>query len=279
MLVARHGRGEIHHCEWRELLELVKDRGGCDAVIFDGPYSAATHKGHNIAAKTGKRARRAINYACWSPGDAASFVNEWHSWCRMWMVSLTDDTLAPHYRAAMALNGRKTFAPLPCVELNNTVRQRGDGPANWASWGVVGRPRSKQAAAWGALPGAYVVQSQRGKLAVGGKSLELMRAIVRDYTRPGDLVVDPTCGEGGTTLVAALLEGRIALGCDVRREAAESAARELERAADAVRPVPAIPDKLGTLPLFGGIEQTGPRLVGPDGVPLERASSSSREVR
>jgi site-specific DNA-methyltransferase (adenine-specific) len=34
-----------------------------------------------------------------------------------------------------------------------------------------------------------------------------MRAIVRDYSRPGDLIVDPFCGSG-TTAIAAASESR-----------------------------------------------------------------------
>jgi site-specific DNA-methyltransferase (adenine-specific) len=34
-----------------------------------------------------------------------------------------------------------------------------------------------------------------------------MRALVRDYSRPGDLIVDPFCGSG-TTALAAASEGR-----------------------------------------------------------------------
>jgi site-specific DNA-methyltransferase (adenine-specific) len=40
-----------------------------------------------------------------------------------------------------------------------------------------------------------------------------MRAIVSDYSRPGDLVLDP-CAGGGTTLVAAVELGRRAIGCE-----------------------------------------------------------------
>lgn len=42
---------------------------------------------------------------------------------------------------------------------------------------------------------------------VGGKPLGLMQAIVRDYSRPGDLVVDPFAGSG-TTALACAIEGR-----------------------------------------------------------------------
>jgi tRNA G10 N-methylase Trm11 len=41
-----------------------------------------------------------------------------------------------------------------------------------------------------------------------------MRALVRDYSRPGDLVCDPCCG-AGTTLRAAIEEGRRAIGGDI----------------------------------------------------------------
>lgn len=292
MLVARavgvKWGGEIHHLEWRELLELVKDRGGCDTLVVDAPYSAITHDGHNAGArmatkktKGGKRdtgrARRAIAYSCWTPGDVATFVADWHPWVRGWIVSLTDDYLAPHWRIAMTVAGRKAFAPLPAVEWGGTVRRRGDGPSSWTSWVCVGRHRSKAAASWGTTPGAYVSQRE-AKPEIGGKTIELMRSIVRDYSRPGDLVVDPCCGKGGTTIAAALLEGRIGLGGDVRLEAAEAAAKRIEwaadearRAEDAARPVPAIPSRDGTLPLFGELlEPSGPRLVASGGKRVAR---------
>jgi site-specific DNA-methyltransferase (adenine-specific) len=61
---------------------------------------------------------------------------------------------------------------------------------------------------------------------VGGKPLWLMERLVEDYSRPGDLVVDPCCG-AGTTLLAALRTGRRAIGGDVLREHAEIAARRV----------------------------------------------------
>jgi site-specific DNA-methyltransferase (adenine-specific) len=52
---------------------------------------------------------------------------------------------------------------------------------------------------------------------IGGKPLALMRAIIRDYTRPGDLVMDCFAG-GGTTLLAAAMEGRRAIGAEMDPE-------------------------------------------------------------
>ncbi len=42
---------------------------------------------------------------------------------------------------------------------------------------------------------------------MGGKSVKLFRALVRDYSRPGALILDPFAGSG-TTLLASLKEGR-----------------------------------------------------------------------
>jgi len=51
--------------------------------------------------------------------------------------------------------------------------------------------------------------------------------LVRFYTRPGDLVLDPFCGTG-TTGVAAVTQGRRFIGIDVDPEALEVARQRLE---------------------------------------------------
>jgi site-specific DNA-methyltransferase (adenine-specific) len=73
------------------------------------------------------------------------------------------------------------------------------------------------------LPPGY---AERGF--VGGKPLWLMRSLVRDYTRPGDVVLDP-CAGSGTTLLAAVIEGRRAIGAECDEETYESAVRRLRR--------------------------------------------------
>ena len=46
------------------------------------------------------------------------------------------------------------------------------------------------------------------------KPHDAIRQYIRHYTKPGDLVLDPFCGSGGTAL-AALMEGRAAIAIDL----------------------------------------------------------------
>lgn len=242
-----------------------------DLLCVDAPYSEKTHSGHDAGKPSpeqlaryaersarpgmkGDRAarvryeaaraaegegRRTINYPPWSPVDVDAFVALWEPRTAGWVVSLTDNVLAPAWEAAFAAAGRCTFPPLPFVETGSRVRTCGDGPSNWSCWLVVARPRGVPWNSWGTLRGAYVVPGERrfnsndeAERVVGGKSFLGMQQIILDYSRHGDLVVDPTSG-GGTTLRAAIRQGRRCIGLEKMPEHAQLSAQ----ACGAERPV------------------------------------------
>ncbi|WP_066269594.1 DNA methyltransferase [Hydrogenophaga palleronii] len=62
------------------------------------------------------------------------------------------------------------------------------------------------------LPAALAARDPLGGRDIGW--VTQMRPFVRQFSRPGDTVFDPFAG-AGTTLLAAQLEGRTALGCEV----------------------------------------------------------------
>lgn len=240
----------VYHADWRALLDVVPT---CDALIVDAPYSQRTHAGHddgvssvenmrNFATLTGGQQkdrayaarkaalglthRRSLSYSAWSPDDVRAFVAAWSPRVKGWFVTITDDVLAPAWQAALDAAGRYAFAPLPFVAPGSRVRLTGDGPSNWTCWIIVARPRSREFAKWGTLPGAYVLPPGEGGSmpVVGGKPRWIMERLIEDYSRPGDLIVDPCCG-AGTTLAAAVRIGRRAVGGDVNQEHAEMASR------------------------------------------------------
>lgn len=200
---------------WQDALADVAE---VDALICDPPYSERTHSAYRTMPETG---RRSIDYPAMTPVDVEVFVSFWAARVRGWFCVMTDDVLAPVWKATLERAGRYAFAPLACVEPGSRVRVQGDGPANWSVWLVVARPRSAVFVKWGSLVGAYVLPmsltrrgAREGQGVMGGKPMALMQAIVRDYSRPGDLVCDP-CAGGGTTLLAAATEGRRAVGAEL----------------------------------------------------------------
>lgn len=213
--------------DWREALT---DVGEVDAIVVDPPYSARTHEGHDdgatLANRAGKgwqrsdggtdvfRPRRGISYTHWTPEDVRAFVDAWAPRNRGWFVCLSDSELCGAYREAYEANGLTGFAPVGILIPGMTVRLAGDGPSSWMLYANVGRP--KALSKWGTLPGGYT-GGPGERVHIGGKPLWLMRALIRDYTRKGDLVVDP-CAGAATTLLAAAMENRRAIGAEVDPE-------------------------------------------------------------
>lgn len=196
--------------------------GGVDCVLTDPPYGARVHSGHDHGVRKARGLdcdRRTIDYAAWSPADVRGFVAAVSPACRGWMCALTSHDLANAWQEGFLEAGRVEFAPVPCVISGMTVRLGGDGPSSWTVWLMPSR--TTEQAKWGALRGAYEGPRER-QAVTGGKPLWLMRALVRDYSRPGDLILDP-CAGGATTLLAARLEGRRAIGIEMDGDTVEKA--------------------------------------------------------
>lgn len=257
---------QLWHADWRQLIEVLprrEDGTVCDFLCADPPYSETTHKGHDRGvinasdvnayaagkvrpykrsgpsrererryarnkAKAGLPRRRTLNYEFWTEDDIVEFMTAWHAVTAGWIITMSDDVLAPIYRAVAESLGRMAFAPVPFVWPGSSVRLAGDGPTNWARYLMMSRPRNIKYGRWGALDGAYVTPAGfTEKLKVpGGKPLWLLDRLVEDYSDLGDIVCDPLCG-AGTALVAAVRAGRLAMGGDLLEEHVRIAAEEL----------------------------------------------------
>jgi hypothetical protein len=239
--------------DWREVLA---DVGEVSALVTDPPYSDRTHSGQRHGRrdqryeKTSIVSVRGLGYDGWTPEHVGEFCAAWSERVTGWFCAMTSHDLVPTYSAALESLGRYVFAPIPCVMPGMNVRLAGDGPSSWCVWLVVSRPRSMRH--WGTLPGAYqgspwdpgenaYDRSKRG--VAGAKPAWLMRAIIRDYTRPGDLVCDP-CAGGGTTLLAARMEGRRAIGAELDPATHAKAMARLARYPVSTETQPALFDRM-----------------------------------
>jgi site-specific DNA-methyltransferase (adenine-specific) len=214
---------DLRFGRWQDALADVE----CDAWISDPPYSERTHAGQADAAGPARdgSARSALAYDPIGEAEIGRIVGSWEPRTRGWFVAFSDHEQAPWWAEALRAAGRYVFSPIPVVDIGSTVRMLGDGPSSWTTWLTVARPRSLSR--WGTLPGAYIRSEGDPRSARrGGKPLGVMRAIVRDYSRPGDLVCDPFAGHA-TTLLAAVTDCRLAVGSECDREAFDAAITRL----------------------------------------------------
>lgn len=223
---------EMRLGRWQDVMTDVTERAPVDAIICDPPYGGRTHE-NSRRLGNGRADGHAIHdlgpaYSAWTPDDVHDFVREWSPFCSGWMVALTSHDLIPAWQDAHDDTGRYCFAPLPCVMRGMSVRLCGDGPSSWTVFLMVARPKTKDFAGWGTLDGAYVGSPSREAGGGRGKPGWLMQALVRDYSRPGDLIADPFAG-WGSTLAAAVALGRRAVGAEMDKAAFTEAVRRLRR--------------------------------------------------
>lgn len=231
----------LYNADCRDVLPML---GKVDAVVTDPPYSEHTHAGHDAGARIGRDGgrRNKLGYQALTPQQATEFAAILAACCSGWVCWMTDHRLAPHVVKALEDAGRYVFAPLPFYAPGSRVRLSGDGPSSWTDWIVVSRTAAQHR--WGTLPGGYMArEGWNDKQHMGGKPTALMRCLVRDYSREGDLVVDPFLGSG-TTGVAAVGMGRRFVGCEINPEFFDASCRRIEAALkqpDMFVPAPAKP--------------------------------------
>ena len=225
---------------WQDVLADVE----CDVLISDPPYSARVHEGQRTGSSTRKTT---LNYASLSESDVCDFVQRWVPRTRHWFVVFSDHAAQAWWESALSDAGWYVFAPVIWLRTCPTPRLAGDGPTSACDYLTVARPRRKLASERiGSRPGYYAIAGNDGRENAhpGSKPIGAMRALVRDYSRPGDLICDP-CAGSGTTLVASAIEGRRAIGAEVDPDAYAIAARRVR--GDEARPRPEQPSLFASL--------------------------------
>jgi site-specific DNA-methyltransferase (adenine-specific) len=201
-----------------------------DVVIADPPYDERTHngvrrtKGRTIG-PNGKRAigvERKLSFPPINPKDIGPRLV---GMARRWVVLFCAIEQLGAYQEACAagyVRGGWFWKEAPQPQLSgDRPGVPGDGVAilhresakRWNGGGSVAR--------WPANPSAIVERHHEAQ-----KPLALMRALVADFSDPGELVWDPYAGSA-TTGVACLELGRRFLGHEMQAHYAELAAERL----------------------------------------------------
>lgn len=239
------GAIELRCGPWQEALADVER---VDAVITDPPYSARVHSGQRTGSRPrgGGGRKTTLIYDGIVEADALELAAAWAPRTSWWAVVFSDHTAQSWHEGAWEKSGFYTFAPVVWLRMHATPRLSGDGPTSACDYITVARPRhAVRGERAGSRPGYYLTPGNDGRdnTHPGGKPMVAMRAIVRDYSRPGDLVCDP-CAGGATTLLAAAIEGRRAIGAELDPVTFTKAVKRLENG--------------WTVDMFSGAERTKP---------------------
>lgn len=224
----------VHQGEALALLRAVPD-ASVDMVLTDPPYSSGgfTRSDRNDAPEA-KYARSNETFRQWTgfTGDNRD-GRSWAYWCTLWLseclratrpsgfiVVFSDWRQVPLATDAIQAGGWvwRGIAPWDKTEGARPQSGRLRNQCEYAVWGTNGPAPNEGDAHPGCF--RYSVRPD-DKFHLTGKPTPLMRDLVK-LVRPGGLILDPFAGSG-TTVVAALLEGRRAVGFEVDPEHARVA--------------------------------------------------------
>lgn len=216
-----------------------------DVMITDPPYSPKVHTKATSAGTGGRGVRkRDLGFGHCTP-ELMNRIASYAAAVRRWSVVFTDLESTHLWIAAMQLHGVEYVRTIPWVRWSQP-QLSGDRPPSGAEaiclfhaaapggkpvrkrWnGPGGRTAYRSEDVEDVARAEYTAKSLRGRDKYScEKPLDLMLALVSDYSDPGDTVFDP-CAGSGTTLLAARLLGREAFGVEVNADAAALATRRL----------------------------------------------------
>lgn len=222
----------LHHGDCREVMASMADESVA-AVLTDPPYTDRTHKGartNSTKAPAGGRALsgEGVGFASITDEGLRAALTECGRITRGWVVA----TLA--YQHAFAFDAEPPSG-LRCLRLGVWVKTNpmpqisADRPGQgWESIAYMHRDDRKSAWNGGGRSGNYVTKVQQGEGHPTAKPLSMLCDWVRNFTEPGDTVFDPFAGSG-TTLRAALDEGRQAIGVELEERYCEVIAKRLSQ--------------------------------------------------
>jgi DNA modification methylase len=207
-------------------LASLPDRS-VDHVICDPPYGEHTHGAQRRGAATPGRGKqfglssatisveRHVGFAAISDDELTAASAAIARVCRRWILVFCAMEQQGTWHQALAELGLDHVRFGLWIKPGSTPQFSGDRPGMAAEAIEIAHPPGRKRWNGGGGFGLWshpIVKEQTGERChPTQKPVELMEALVRDFTDPGDLILDPFAGSG-TTGVAAVRLGRRFIG-------------------------------------------------------------------
>lgn len=214
----------LHLGDCIEGMKALADKS-VDHVICDPPYSAHVHG--NARSTDGKV--HAISFDCLGDGLRTNAAVQFARLSRRWVLVFCEEEGAHLWRRRLKEAGLEYIRTGRWVRTNGMPQITGDRPAQGDEAIVIAHPPGRKKWNGGGRPAIYhcpLANSDGERLHPTQKPESLMDMIVRDFTSPGDLVLDSFAGSA-TTAVACIRNGRKFIGWEQSPEYHARAIRRL----------------------------------------------------
>jgi len=203
-----------------------------DVVITDPPYEAEAHTSERLVARAGgKLAVEPIAFPPITEEQRAESSRQMTRLARRWILVFCQVEAAMKWRAALEAAGAVYKRTCIWVKPDGKPQYSGDRPGIGYESIVACHAPGRSTWNGGGSHGVFIV-NKGGDARTGHqtqKPLALMQLLVRLFSNPRELVLDPFAGSGSTG-VAALRLGRRFLGWEMNSKYADIARRRLSAA-------------------------------------------------
>lgn len=243
----------VIHADNSDVLPTIPDKS-ITHIITDPPYEAEAHrKGRMVRGIVdGRHVVADLDFAKMDEGARVFCASEF---CRItggWMLVFCQFEGIHPWREAVSRFGARWIRAQVWVKPDACCQFTGDRPGSGAEaistfWNRTGRSRwngGGQKGVYTHYIGAFGTKNPHPTT----KPIALMLELVKLFTDPGDIVLDPFCGSG-TTGVACIRLGRRFIGVEKDAKYAAVAQERLEAEAQGLNLRDA---RAGQLPMFGG---------------------------
>lgn len=224
----------LHHGDAFDFIAALPDQS-IDCVITDPPFDARTHgmarsNNRNIVGNRALSGTSTVRFESFDHETQRALFADLGRVTRRWVVSnLATDTAfrfqlePPEGLRVLRIGAWIKTNPMPMISA--------DRPAmGWEPIGYMHREDTKPAWNGGGRALNFNLPTSQGSGHPTQKPLPMVQAFVRNFSNQGDTILDPFMGTG-TTVRAALDEGRKVVGVEQDERWLEFAAKRIEQGA------------------------------------------------
>lgn len=203
--------------------------GSVDVVITDPPYEAKAHTSHRLVARAGGKLEvEPLTFPPITEEQRAESARQMARLARRWLLVFCQVEAAMKWRAALESAGAVYERTCQWIKPDGKPHYTGDRPGIGYESIVACHAPGRSRWNGGGSHGVFIV-NKGGDTRTGHqtqKPLALMELLVRLFSEPGELILDPFAGSG-TTGVAAVRLGRRFVGWEMNPAYEDIARRRL----------------------------------------------------